>query len=257
MIEIESDEEQEQEQDQEEEPRVEPFILPDLARVKLLSEVSDCVEAQVFSLPPSIGGVCLINARAVAGCPEDQSEFDLGRLTEGLSPCIAFDIFRTLIFPQSQADRTQSLIGLAQHRGELQVIHRRTAEFLQQLSVRGYNFVAISFIGRANHRPYVDSLLESCLLALVPVIFIVFDREDKARLAKELRCIAAFDDQQSLIASYKRSGVRAVQVNRQFGLHTHPSHALEWLERKANESASSSGGKKEEVVLRLKRADPY
>lgn len=264
---IEPDNEEHQEEEREPETTVEqeatvtPYILPDLAPVKFLSEISDCVESRVFQLPSSTGGVCLINSRALDGCPETQSDFSFELLKIGLQPCLAFDIFKTLIFPQSLADPRQRCIGLARHRGELQLIHRSTAELLQKVSVRGFNFVAISYIGRSNHRPYVDALLESCLLALVPVIFVVFNRDDKARLAKDLQCVGAFDDQASLVTAYRRSGVRAIQVTRQFGLHTHPDEALEWIEKQWNEydsAASSSGGKGgTDLGLRTRRADPY
>ena len=247
-------------QDQEEEIET-PYVLPDIAPVKFLSEVSDCVESRVFQLPSSsIEGVCLINSRAVEGCPETQNDFDLELLKTGLRPCIAFDIFKTLIFPQSQADTQQRCIGLAKHRGELQLIHRSTAELLQQVSVRGFNCVAISFIGRFNHRPYVDALLESCLLALVPIIFVVFHRHEKAQLAKDLECVGAFDDQEALVTAYRRAGVPAIQVTRQFNLYKNTDQALEWIERQWNENdqaASSSGGKEgASVGQRTVRADP-
>lgn len=258
IIEIESDEEGDEVVGSTS-SHVDPYVLPDLSNVRLLSETAHCVEARVLDLPSSVAGKILLNARAVDGCP-DADSFDLEALIEGLRPCVAFDIFKTLVFPERLADRRQSVIGLARHRGELQIIHRRAAEFLQTLALKGYNFCAISFIGRGNHQEFVNSLIESSILSLIPVVFIVFSRDTKAVLAQRLQCICAFDDQPGLISSYKRAGVKAALCSREFGIHTHPDSALDWIERESREvsgGASSSGGKGPGVEPRLKRADPY
>jgi hypothetical protein len=146
----------------------------------------------------------------------------------------------------------ENLVG----RKALVKIARKTAELLQNLSFRGFNFCAISFIGKNNHQDYCRALSEASLLSLIPILFIVFDRESKAKLARRLDCIVAFDDQQQLITSYQRKGVRAVQVTRDFGLHTHSDEALTyisqlWEEHLQARPVSSSIGLKS--ALRLTR----
>lgn len=234
---------------------VQVFYVPDLRLVRQLAETASSVRERVFDLPESIPGVCLLNELAFSGL-EGSGPQDFDLLAEGLKPCVAFDIFKTLVFPQRLADRSQEQICLARHRGELQVIHRKTAELLQNLSFRGFNFCAISFIGKNNHQDYCRALSEASLLSLIPILFIVFDRESKAKLARRLDCIVAFDDQQQLITSYQRKGVRAVQVTRDFGLHTHSDEALTyisqlWEEHLQARPVSSSIGLKS--ALRLTR----
>ena len=106
---------------------------------------------------------------------------------EGLAQCGVVD--RLFLRVGLQIDRSQETIGLAQHRGELQVIHRRTAEFSQSLPIRRSHSLGVAIIG--NITEYCRSLLDANLLSLIPVIFVVFNRDDKARLARQL--IELFD----------------------------------------------------------------
>ena len=55
---------------------------------------------------------------------------------------------------------------------------------------------------------------------LLPIIVVVTRRESKAILAKRIGASIAFDDQYDHIARYRREGIRAYQVNPQWGLES-------------------------------------
>ena len=55
---------------------------------------------------------------------------------------------------------------------------------------------------------------------LLPIIVVVTRRESKAILAKRIGASIAFDDQYDHIARYRREGIRAYQVNSQWGLES-------------------------------------
>lgn len=135
-----------------------------------------------FDLPSGIPGVILVNRLTFEDFLE-RSGFNCDVLAEGLAQCGVVD--RLFFRVGLQIDRSQETIGLAQHRGELQVIHRRTAEFSQSLPIRRSHSLGVAIIG--NITEYCRSLLDANLLSLIDTgFFVVFNRDDKARLARQL-----------------------------------------------------------------------
>ena len=193
--------------------------LPDISRVKRLSEVGEWIQESRFALPSDIqgGGTCLINRRAFTNLEEDfdisSAEF-FGIIAEALRPAVCFDLFRTLIFPENLADWSFPQVGLCRHRGKLQVIDRRVAELLQDLSFEGYKHCGITYIGAGGASDYIEALSQSCILSLIPVIFVVLNRDSKAAVASRLDAFCCFDDQPRVVENYKRAGLFAVEINK-------------------------------------------
>ena len=215
--------------------------LPDISRVKRLSEVGEWIQESRFALPSDIqgGGTCLINRRAFTNLEED---FDIssaecfGIIAEALRPAVCFDLFRTLMFPENLADWSFPQVGLCRHRGKLQVIDRRVAELLQDLSFEGYKHCGITYIGAGGASDYIEALSQSCILSLIPVIFVVLNRDSKAAVASRLGAFCCFDDQPRVVENYKRAGLFAVEINKKTSL-TDKSGVLDFIGRRWNEAA--------------------
>ena len=154
---------------------------------------------------------------------------------------MVLDIFKTVIFPRKYLSRQVDFIALAQHRNEFQTIDRRTVTFLERLRTGGYIPVAISYIGRGGSSDYLRALRESCL-GFIPVILICFKREDKAELARLLESPIAFDDQREVCGHYKRAGIYAAQVTREWSLHDNGDEALELIEWRFGQLEGKSKG---------------
>jgi len=161
---------------------------------------------------------------------------NLRELFEDLQYCAIFDLFKTVIFPESftegRSKRVRTIEELpdiksnprhfrvGQHRGETQVIFASTAELLADLAHSGVVYIGLTFIGKGSFRKYVDALKRSHIHRLLPIIVVVTRRESKAILAKRIGASIAFDDQYDHIARYRREGIRAYQVNSQWGLES-------------------------------------
>ena len=194
---------------------VEPWALPDLSQVNRLAETKSWVQEVRFELPVDIpgGGVCLVNRQAFANLDQDQEKSDSELFEEVLGAlrlAICFDLFKT----PSLADWTHAHVVLEKHRGQVQVIDRRVAELLQNLAYQDFKHCGITYIGRRSSEQYIESLSQSCILSLIPVVFVVFERPSKANIARKIDAVCAFDDQVQNIESYRRAGVFAVQVDR-------------------------------------------
>ena len=222
------------------EEEIEPFDLPDIATIRNLSEVADCVDELRFNLPDHIGGgVCLVNKKAFQGLEtgdfSDDNEI-FAAISEALRPSIVFDLFKTVVFPARLANWDYPQVILAEHRGEKQVIDQRVAKLLQEVSTRGYRHCAISFIGRSNSERYIDSLSEAAILSLIPVVFIVFRRESKANVASSIQAFVCFDDQQEVVDEYRRAGIDALRINHRVNPLTDTDEVLRFLSLKWNQS---------------------
>ena len=251
IVEIEDDE---SEQNQSSES-IAPVQLPDLSSVRQLREISDQVQQCTLNLPVHCPGIALFNKLAFADSEtgdEISGELDWNLLKESIKGCVVLDIFKTVIFPRKYLSRQADFIALAQHRNELQTIDRRTVTFLERLRTSGYIPVAISYIGRGGSSDYLRALRESCLVALKTVILICFRREDKAELARLLESPIAFDDQREVCGYYKRAGIYAAQVTRDWSLHENGDEALELIEWRFSQSEGKSKGVSR-VVLRDSR----
>ncbi len=177
-----------------------PFDLPDLSTIRRLSETSDYIEQRCLDLSLNIGGICVYNQPAFA-CAEDEI-FDFELISESLRPWIALGIFKTVVFPCGSQIST-SCIGATP---EL-VTSDWPQDCCRILSSKWYKHCTVSFIGKHNICPeYIQALSQSCILSLIPVLFILFDRERKADLGKTLDCLVAFEGQDSVSQLYRRAG---------------------------------------------------
>lgn len=223
---------------------VEPWALPDLSQVKRLAETISWVQEVRFELPVDVpgGGVCLVNRQAFANLDQNQDRSDselLGEVLGALRPSIVFDLFKTIVFPSSLADWNHAQVVLGKHRGQVQVIDRRVAELLQNLAYQDFKHCAITYIGRRSSQQYIESLSQSCILSLIPVVFVVFERSSKATIARRIDSFCAFDDQVQNIESYRRAGVFAVQVDGRFRLSA-KDDVLDFVNRRWAEAAVES-----------------
>ena len=228
-------------EDNSDEGEIEPFDQPDIASIRELSEVADCVDELRFNLPDHIGGgVRLVNKRAFQGLEADDFSDDneiFAAISEALRPCIVFDLFKTVVFPARLADWNYPQVILAEHRGEKQVIDQRVAKLLQEVSTRGFRHCAISFIGQSNSGRYIGSLSEASVLSLIPVVVIVFRRESKANVASSIQAFVCFDDQEEVIASYRRAGVYALRINNRVNPLRDTDEVLKFLRLRWKESS--------------------
>ncbi|CAK8996727.1 unnamed protein product [Durusdinium trenchii] len=69
-----------------------------------------------------------------------------------------------------------------------------------------------SLKGCAASGEYIEALIQSELAAVIPVIFVIYNRDQKASLAKELSAVAAIDDQREFVRQYRDSGIFAIEV---------------------------------------------
>ena len=217
------------------------IIACDISKHNRLAETRSVVQEVRFELPVDIpgGGVCLVNRQAFANLDQDQEKSDSELFEEVLGAlrlAICFDLFKTLVFPSSLADWTHAHVVLGKHRGQVQVIDRRVAELLQNLAYQDFKHCGITYIGRRSSEQYIESLSESCILSLIPVVFVVFERPSKANIARRIDAFCAFDDQVQNIESHRRAGVFAVQVDRRFRLSA-KDDVLDFIGRRWNEAA--------------------
>lgn len=163
-------------------------------------------------------------------------------LFEDLQGCCIFDLFKTVIFPESliedistRVDRQSELSGvnyqvshfrIGYHRGEHQTIFASTTQLLARLAGAGVVYIGLTFIGRNSHREYVNALKESKLTKIIPIIIVVNERQGKAAVAERIGAACAFDDQVDHIRRYRQAGVRAYQVSGRWGLATHPQEVF-------------------------------
>ena len=70
-------------------------------------------------------------------------------------------------------------IKLAEHRGEFQTIDRQVLSFIFQLQRSSFSFCAGSYIGRAASEEYIQALTKSELSAVIPALFVIFDRRQR------------------------------------------------------------------------------
>lgn len=203
----------------------------DYISVRRLSEVSRGVDQAVFDLPRWISGSVIVNKVAFR---DEQGEFYLDSasdLFESLKGCVVLDLYKTVIFPERLSSRDS--IRLAKHRGEFQTIERGTLSFIFELQRNGFTFCACSFIGKAASGEYIEALIQSELAAVIPVIFVIYNRDQKASLAKELSAVAAIDDQREVVRQYRDSGIFAIEVRRDFGIATHKEEIIRQLRDQA------------------------
>ena len=100
-----------------------------------------------------------------------------------------------------------------QHRGENQIIFASTAELLADLARLGVVYIGLTW-------ECVEALKRSKIHRLLPIIVVVTRRQSKAILAKRIGASIAFDDLFDHISRYGREGIRAYQVNSEWGLET-------------------------------------
>lgn len=199
----------------------------DYISVKRLREVSRGVDQAVFDLPSWIAGSVIVSKVAFRN---EQGEFYLDSVSdlfESLTGCVVLDLYKTVIFPERLSSKDS--IKLAKHRGEFQTIERETLSFIFELQKSGFTFCACSFIGRAASGEYLEALTQSELAAVIPVIFVIYNLDQKANLAKELSAVAAVDDQKEVVRQYRESGVFAIEVSRNFGIPTHKEEIIRQL----------------------------
>ncbi|CAK9106109.1 unnamed protein product, partial [Durusdinium trenchii] len=180
---------------------------------------------------PWISGSVIVNKVAFR---DEQGEFYLDSasdLFESLKGCVVLDLYKTVIFPERLSSRDS--IRLAKHRGEFQTIERGTLSFIFELQRNGFTFCACSFIGKAASGEYIEALIQSELAAVIPVIFVIYHRDQKASLAKELSAVAAIDDQREVVRQYRDSGIFAIEVRRDFGIATHKEEIIRQLRDQA------------------------
>lgn len=120
-------------------------------------------------------------------------------------------------------------IKLAEHRGEFQTIDRQVLSFIFQLQRNSFSFCARSYIGRAASEEYIQALTKSELSAVIPVLLVIFDRRQKADLARGLEAVGAIDDQEEVVNQYYRAGVFAIRVRRGFGIASHKDEVIRQL----------------------------
>lgn len=65
------------------------------------------------------------------------------------------------------------------------------------------------------------------------MIFVIYNRDQKASLAKELSAVAAIDDQREVVRQYRDSGIFAIEVRRDFGIATHKEEIIRQLRDQA------------------------
>ena len=75
----------------------------------------------------------------------------------------------------------------------------------------------------------LEALTQSELSAVIPVLFVIHHREQKSDLAEELEAVAAIDDQTEVVSKYRRAGIFAIQVGRNFGLASHKDEIIRHL----------------------------
>lgn len=199
----------------------------DYSTVIRLREVSRGVDQVVFDLPTWIPGSVIVNKVAFR---DEQGEFYLDSasdLFESLKGCVVLDLYKTVIFPERLSSKDS--IKLAKHRGEFQTIERETLSFIFELQRNGFTFCACSFIGKAASGEYLEALTQSELSAVIPVIFVIYNRDQKAILAQELGAVAALDDQSEVLRQYRTAGVFAIEVSRHFGIATHKGEIIRQL----------------------------
>lgn len=200
----------------------------DYRPVRRLRDVSRGVDQAVFDLPDWIPGSVIVNK--VAFQDPDGGGFLLGSVSDlfdSLKGCVVLDLFKTVIFPERLSSGDS--IKLAKHRGEYQTIELETLSFIFQLQRNNFTFCACSYIGRAASGEYLEALTQSELSAVIPVLFVIHNRSQKADLAKELSAIGAIDDQSEVVRQYQRAGVFAIEVGRGFGIATHKDNILQQL----------------------------
>lgn len=203
----------------------------DYSSVKRLREVSLGVDQAVFDLPKWVPGSVIVNKIAFR---DERGEFSLDSasdLFESLKGCVVLDLYKTVIFPERLSSKDS--IRLAKHRGEFQTIERETLSFIFELQRSGFSFCACSFIGRAASSEYLEALVQSELSAVIPVIFVIYNRDQKADLATELGAVAAIDDQKEVVRRYRESGLFAIEVDRNFGIATHKEEIIQQLRDQA------------------------
>ena len=114
------------------------------------------------------------------------------------------------------------------------VIDQRVAKLLQSVATKGSRHCAISYIGRSNSEKYINSLSEASILALIPVVFIVFRR---ANVASSIQAFVCFDDQAEVIEAYRRAGVYALRINNRANPLTDTDEVLKFLSLRWKESS--------------------
>ena len=221
----------------EEEPEIVSVRRPpiDLTNVHTLSEVTLGVDHFSYRLPENLPGVIIVNKLAFQtdeSGPTREADLSLDTVLTVFQNCVVFDLFKTLIQPESLSSR--SALRLAKHRGEYQTVEREIIYFLFKLQEEQIPYCACTYIGRKSSEACIAALKESRICSLVPVIFVVFNRHQKPEVARKLQAIAAVDDQFEVVRGYRRAGVFAIQVI-QFGLRNSYEEILNLIRRSASE----------------------
>ena len=64
---------------------------------------------------------------------------------------------------------------------------------------------------------------------MIPVLFVLYSRDQKADLAKALRAVGTIDDQKEVLQRYRREGIFTVEVSRGFNLSSHKDEIFKLL----------------------------
>lgn len=208
-----------------------------------MSDVSVGNDQIELNLPDWIPGKVLVNRLAL----QSDQQLDFGVLQEALRGAVVLDLYKTVIYPERLA--TQDSIRLARHRNEFQAIDLETITFVYLLQHNQIPFCACSYIGRAASTDYIRALTESEITAIIPIVFVLFNRAQKADLARAVRACVAIDDQEEVVNTYRRRGVPAVHVRRGYDLRTHRDQILgEVLDRVGAPPVPSQGKGKQTVL---------
>lgn len=210
---------------------------------RFLRDVSVGNDQIELDLPGWLPGKVLINKLAL----ESDQQIDFGVLQEILRGAVILDLYKTVLYPERLA--TRDSIRLARHRNEYQAVDLETITFIYLLQHNQIPYCACSFIGRAASTDYIRALTESEITAIIPIVFVLFNRAQKAELARTLRAKVAIDDQEEVVNTYRRNGIPAVHVRRGYDLRTHREQILgEVLDRVGAPSVPSQGKGKPTVL---------
>ena len=133
------------------------------------------------------------------------------------------DLSKMVIYPQHLV--SQDSIRLAKHKGiDLEIII--FIWFLQQYQIP---YCAISFVGRVIACVYIRILIENEITENFPIIFISFNRPQKANLARALKVCLTLDVQAQASDMYRRRGLTMVHIRRGWDLRMHSDEILQGI----------------------------